>query len=406
VDKTINPPTTPRQLLENSGIPEAELGWLLDIVAFAAEHTSKTTKHENDVAILVRSLADNHELLAIIRHLTAELEAVRNIGLHLTASLELPEVLASIVNEAMRLVKDARDVHIYLYENDKLKFGAALDSQGQRDKLFSQPRQNGLTYNVAQKKEMVIVKDMRSDPLFSSSAHDWPGSIISMPLMVGTRVVGVMNLSRETLGGFSESEQRLLKLFANQAAIAIINARLHASASRQAYTDLLTGLPNRRALDERLEQEVKRASRSGHPLSVVMMDLDGFKNINDSFGHSVGDDILRITFSALGEGLRDSDFLCRYGGDELTLVLPDTPIEQARIVATKLQRKLRTIPIGLPDSTQINLNLSGGIAVMPGHARTAADLLRAADEALYRAKKHQRGTFLFAKPGTGQLPTI
>jgi diguanylate cyclase (GGDEF)-like protein len=409
VENNDKQPMTARQYLEKSGIQESETNWLLDILSFATEVAQKRHVDQNDINLLLSAIVDKKELLEMIRHQADELDAVRRIGLHLTASLDLPEVLASIVTEALRLVKDARDVHIFLYKDEKLTFGAALDAKGDRDNLFSEPRPNGLTNSVARQKQMIIVENMQTDPLFSGMPSDWTGSIIGLPLMVGLKVVGVMNLSRQTIGGFSDSEVRLLNLFADQAAVAVINARMHETVSRDAYTDVLTGLPNRRALDERLEKEVRRASRSGHPLSVVMMDLDGFGDLNDSYGHTFGDEVLRTTFSALadpGDWIRDTDFLARYGGDELTLVLPDTPLEQARVVASKLQRRLRSQRIQLPNKTQIVLNMTGGIAVMPGHARTAADLLRAADEALYRAKKHQRGTFLAAKPGTGQLPTL
>ncbi len=253
---------------------------------------------------------------------------------------------------------------------------------------------------------MIVIEDVRTHPLFANTSKEREGSIIGLPLLTGSQVVGVMNLMRLGSGGFSQAETSLLRLLADQAAIAIANARLHEAISKQAYTDILTGLPNRRALDERLEEEVKRAGRSGHPLAVVMMDLDGFKYINDTFGHAVGDEVLQQAFGNLKGHIRAGDFLARYGGDEITLILPNTTLEQARVVVAKLQRRLRTSVVPLPDGSNAILNLSGGIAVMPNHARTAPDLLRAADEALYRAKRHQRGTFLVAKPGTGQLPSL
>ena len=112
---------------------------------------------------------------------------------------------------------------------------------------------------------------------------------MGIPLVIGENVVGVMNMARWQVGGFNRAELRLLELLADQAALAIMNARLHEAVANQALSDSLTGLPNRRALDVRLEEDVNRSLRYGHPFAVIMMDLDGFKYINDTFGHAAGE---------------------------------------------------------------------------------------------------------------------
>ena len=222
--------------------------------------------------------------------------------------------------------------------------------------------------------------------------------------MINNNVVGVMNLSRSVKGSFSPPELRLLGLLADQAAVAISNASLHQIVSRQAYSDTVTGLPNRRALDERLEREVMHARRTGFPFSVLMMDLDGFKEVNDTHGHSLGDQVLRDLFRYLASGLRSSDFLARYGGDELTLILSQTDLPAARLVTEKLLDNLHKYQFPLPGGGALKLSLSGGLALYPLHAMSGTDLLRAADEALYRAKKHNRGSFVVAYGFTGPLP--
>ncbi|HSJ86266.1 MAG TPA: sensor domain-containing diguanylate cyclase, partial [Anaerolineales bacterium] len=285
----------------------------------------------------------------------------------------------------------------------RLSFGAALDSDGTRNKPWSKPRSNGLTYTVAREGQMIIVEDMQRHPLFASSPSDWTGSIISIPLKVGETVVGVMNLARNTIGGFSLSELRLLSLLSDQAAVAISNASLHQMISRQAYSDPLTGLPNRRALDERLEEEVTAARRNNYSFAVIMMDLDGFKDVNDTYGHSTGDDVLRTVFNQMAHGVRNTDFLARYGGDELTLILSQTEMSSAQIVSQKILEGLRNLKYKLPDGRRLKLGISGGIAIFPVHGRNASDLLRAADAALYNAKKYNRGTFQVSRGITGPL---
>jgi diguanylate cyclase (GGDEF)-like protein len=250
---------------------------------------------------------------------------------------------------------------------------------------------------------MIIVEDMQRHMLFQDMPTSWTGSIIGIPLKVGDTVVGVMNLSRSTVGGFSVSELRLLSLLSDQAAVAISNASLHQMISRQAYSDTLTGLPNRRALDERLEEEVLSARRNNYSFAVIMMDLDGFKAVNDTYGHAVGDEVLRLVFGEMARGVRTTDFLARYGGDELTLILSQTELASAQVVAEKIIEGMKKIKYKLPDGRRLRLGISGGIALFPIHARSGPDLLRAADAALYHAKKYQRGTFGVAKGLTGAL---
>ena len=292
-----------------------------------------------------------------------------------------------------------------MYTNGRLDFGSALYSNGARDHVLTEPRKDGLTYTVALEKRMIIVEDMQDHPLFANAPKEWKGSIIGIPLMMGSRVIGVMNLARTHPGTFSETEIRLLSLLADQAAIAILNARLHEAVSHQARSDSLTGLPNRRALDERLDEEIHRSKRSGIPFCVVMLDLDGFKIINDTLGHDIGDEVLCTIARSFQRAVRATDFLARYGGDEMTLILPETDWPQVLTVTEKIQQELRQLVFELPEGEQFNLGVTGGVAIYPRHAKEAAGLLRIADEALYRAKRHKRGEFIQGHPATtGQLP--
>lgn len=376
---------------------------LLDILSASIEKFSPD--HQEQPERLVQGLFDNRALLAMLKQQSDELEALRKLSIHLTSSLDLPDVLDAVTSEAIHLIANARDAHIFLYKNRKLTFGAALNSDGSQNKVWSKPRMNGLTYSVARSGEMIIVEDMRNHPLFVNTPSNWLGSIIGIPLRVGDNVVGVMNLARSSVGGFHESEIQLLKLLSDQAAIAVSNASLHQMVSRQAYSDTLTGLPNRRALDERLEEEVLSARKNNYSFAVIMMDLDGFKIINDTYGHPVGDDVLRLVFGNMARGVRNTDFLARYGGDELTLILSQSDMSSALIVSEKIVEGMKKIKFKLPDGKKLRLGISGGIAIYPVNARNGPDLLRAADAALYKAKKYERGTFQVARGITGPLAT-
>ena len=394
------------QRLQNTDLTTNEQQSYIGLLSSLVESLISSTpdgQYDQVAEVLASRIFSHHNLLGVIRQQAAELDAVKRLTYNLTSNLELQPVLDNVVTEAMQLVKNARNAHIYLYQNDKLRFGASLDGQGMRNKEFWPPRPTGATYKVARSKDVLIVEDMRAHELFVNAPISWDGSLIALPLMMADTVIGVMNLSRWDVGSFSSAELRLLKLLADQAAIAIINARLHEAVSQQALSDTLTGLPNRRALDRYLEHQVNRTNRTGRPFAVLMMDLDGFKAVNDTWGHSIGDRVLHDIATFLASISRASDFLARYGGDELCMILPETNAEMALSVSQNIQQRFSTYACFLPDGSVCRLGISGGIAIYPTHAHSAADMLRAADEALYRAKKRARGTFQLARGFTGDL---
>jgi len=395
--------TDARRRLDEQDVPSERKERLITLLDVLIASMDKYEQSDSSKTELANSLIENQALLGILRQQAEELDALRKLSIHLTSSLELPDVLDAVASEALRLIEFASDVHIFLYKNEKLSFGAALDLEGKKNTAWTKPRANGLTYTVARSGEIIIVEDMRDHPLFIGTPADWSGSIIGIPLKVGDTVVGVMNMARSIVGGLPSSELRLLNLLSDQAAVAISNANLHQVISRQAYSDTLTGLPNRRALDERLEEEVQSARRNNYSFAVVMMDLDGFKDINDTYGHPVGDDVLRLVFNQMARGVRNTDFLARYGGDELTLILTQSDVSSAKIVTEKIIEGMKKLKFVLPDKKKLKLGISGGMALYPLHARNGSDLLRAADAALYQAKKHNRGTFQLARGVTGPM---
>ncbi|HAX69828.1 MAG TPA: hypothetical protein DCY14_09495 [Anaerolineae bacterium] len=355
---------------------------------------------------ITQEVISQHSLIATIKHQADELDALKRISLNLTSSLDLQKVLDAVVTEAMGLVRNAMGVHIFLYERGELEFGSSLDMNGVRNKPISIPRRDGLTYSVVKTGRQIIIDDMPNHPIYQTMQIYNSGSIIGIPLKFKDEIVGVMNLSRSVKGRFSRSELRLMSLLADQAAVAIFNASLYKRVTQMANTDSVTGLPNRRALDERLQEELYYASRTNTQFSVVMMDLDGFKSVNDTFGHNTGDELLHSLFNFLAQKMRGSDFLARYGGDELTLVMRGTDLESAQIVTQKVIDLMEEYRFHYPRETDLKLGITAGIAIFPLHASNPGDLLRAADAALYHAKKYHRGSYAIAKGVTGKLNPI
>jgi diguanylate cyclase (GGDEF)-like protein len=379
---------------------------LIKVLVEAAESSPYPREKNNQVKTFTQEIISKHALLTLVKQQADELDALKSLSLNLTSSLDLQTVLDAVVTEAMRLVKNARATHIFLYSHDKLEFGSSLTSENVRNKPLSMPRVDGLTNSVVQHGEQIIIEDIAVHPFYKNIPYGWFGSIVGIPLKFKNSIVGVMNLSRSTTGGFLSAELRLIGLLADQAAVAIYNASLHKQVTDLAYTDSVTGLPNRRALDERLQDELRYAKQANSMFSIVMMDLDGFKGVNDIYGHAVGDEVLHSLFNHLSGNMRATDFLARYGGDELTLVIRDAGMAAAEAVTLKIFELMKEYKFAFPGAIEIPLGISAGIAVYPIHSRSAGDLLRAADMALYQAKKRNRGSFIIANGDTGPLSPI
>jgi diguanylate cyclase (GGDEF)-like protein len=393
---------------KDTSIPAEEKEGILKLIKVLVEvaESSPASREKDEDKLFTQEIVSRHSLLTLVKQQADELNSLRNLSLNLTSSLDLQTVLEAVVTEAMRLVKNSRAAHIFLYSYGKLIFGASVDSDGVKNKPIAVPRSDGLTYFVVNSGEKLIIEDMAKHPIYASIPEFWTGSIIGVPLKFNNAIVGVMNLSKSTTGRFTRAELRLIGLLADQAAVAISNASLHKMVAEQANTDSLTGLPNRRALEDRLQEEIRYAKRKKSQFAVVMMDLDGFKAVNDIFGHVIGDEVLHSVFTYLAENMRATDFLARYGGDELTLIMRDTGLEIATIVTAKIVGLMKGYSFPFPGNKKAELGITAGIAIYPLHSQSAGDLLRAADASLYQGKKHSRGSFVVATGVTGPLHPI
>jgi diguanylate cyclase (GGDEF)-like protein len=195
----------------------------------------------------------------------------------------------------------------------------------------------------------------------------------------------MQNASRK--GMYPTSLKQLAVTVGETIKLSLSNLQLREELRQQAIHDPLTDLFNRRYLEEALLHDLHQAQRRNSPLSVVMLDLDGFKQFNDSFGHGAGDALLREFGRVLRETLRKSDIPCRYGGDEFLLVMPDSSIADTQERLDQIRIFLKGLQINYGEQTLGMVTLSAGIAQTPEHGTTPAALLQAADKALYAAKQ-------------------
>jgi diguanylate cyclase (GGDEF)-like protein len=212
----------------------------------------------------------------------------------------------------------------------------------------------------------------------------------------GPETLGVLALY-DRVGGdaFDDADLHTVRTFAGQAGVAVHNVRVHEEAQRLSLTDPLTGLWNYRYLRESLRREVERANRFGRMLAVLVLDLDHFKDVNDTYGHAAGDAVLGEFARRIRVGLREVDVAFRQGGEEFVVLLPETDGYGGAIVAERLGAAVRGRPVQVDDD-QIPMTVSIGVAVFPEHGETAQQVLAAADKALYQAKHAGRDTYRLA----------
>lgn len=225
-------------------------------------------------------------------------------------------------------------------------------------------------------------------------AEALPNEVAAFPLMYKEKVLGVMLIG--TFGRHQAEEQPLIEYLANQIAITLDNALTHEKVERLSIADGLTGLYNRRFLSKRLEEEYSKAIRYNTPLSLLVMDVDFFKRVNDTFGHQVGDNALISVARVLQQSVRESDLVGRYGGEEFVVLLPHTGLDKALTVAEKIRLAVSETPVeGMGER---RLTISIGVAGFPDlKVANMEELVRKADEALYRAKEGGRNQVIKAE---------
>ncbi|HEX2914501.1 MAG TPA: diguanylate cyclase, partial [Chloroflexia bacterium] len=227
-----------------------------------------------------------------------------------------------------------------------------------------------------------------------------PGTYMCVPMIVQGQAIGVLHLSQAGTASFSEAKQHLAATVAEHIALALANLELQETLRSQSIRDPLTDLFNRRYMEESLEREMRRAVRNRSSLGIIMLDLDHFKVINDTYGHDAGDAVLRELGSLLQNNIRGEDIACRYGGEEFTLILPDVTLQDVTKRARELNEAIARLKVPYRNFILGSLTASQGVAIFPTHGSTVKAVLLAADAALYAAKQAGRDRVMVAEQNT------
>jgi diguanylate cyclase (GGDEF)-like protein len=309
--------------------------------------------------------------------------------------LEPRKVIEVIMGKIQELIpSEAWSMLMVDEEKQELTFELALGEKGKDVSAFRVKLGEGIAGWVAETGKPTIVNDTSKDPRFTGKFDDKTQfrtrSILCAPLISRGRTIGVVEIINRVGGRFTKADLEMLLTLVEPCAIAIENAMLFQKAEQLTITDDLTKLFNSRYLNLYISREIKRCKRHGIPLSVIFLDLDGFKGVNDQFGHLAGSRTLSEVGGILVQAVRESDILARYGGDEFVVVLPETPPAGALVIAERIRRAIEAHPFLEGQGLKARISASFGIASYPDHALTPEGLIQKADQAMYRVKERNK----------------
>jgi diguanylate cyclase (GGDEF)-like protein/PAS domain S-box-containing protein len=352
--------------------------------------------HDNTEShLLNRNLKDQADRLAVLYE----------IGKAITSTLKIDDLLELIFNQLSKVIaSDAYFVALYVPETHQLDIRILFD-QDKRFPATQVDASQGLSSWIVEHKKPLLIKDLRKEledlpvkPILVGDqrlSRSWLG----VPLLADEELIGLLAVTSYAPNAFDESDQLLMEQISQQAALSIQNARHYEEANKQAKLDSLTGVSNHKHLIETLYQDTEKALTAMMPLSLIMLDIDHFKIYNDTYGHIIGDEVLRLTVQAIQSHIKKTDTVGRWGGEEFGIVLPNATITQANMVANRIRRTLSELPLSdVEGQTLPKPTISQGIATIPDHTTSADELVIIADRALYRAKARGRDQVAVGTP--------
>jgi diguanylate cyclase (GGDEF)-like protein/putative nucleotidyltransferase with HDIG domain len=329
-----------------------------------------------------------------------EIYALYEIAQAMGTSLGVADTMALISSKLTKIIPWS-GCALYLQQPDahvlRCRYAAGVDATRLLDTTVRAGE--GLAGWVARNKGTLV----NANPRVEFEAAGLPGELriqaaIVCPLHLGDRFIGALALFHTDANCYTEDHRRLIGSVAEQAGAVIHNSIVFEQAQEDSLTDPLTGLPNRRSLFARLSHELSRAERLRSELALIVLDIDEFKRINDTYGHNVGDDALREVARALRDTLRQYDLCVRFAGDEFVVVVTDASREKAEAKRQELQSRIADVEVEVFSGRRIKLSASAGASVFPHDGTTYEDLLADADRRMYRDKSARRAALAADRP--------
>ena len=357
-----------------AGKPYRMIGAMIDITE--RKQAEETIRHQN-------------EMLSSLHYITLSLLRYREVNQLLNALVEFSTTFLDSSYAEIMLVDDDSLVVKATTQNRQLNMGQRLGRE-----------EAPLSWQAFDTHEPAVLSDYQNWEQRPATYNDFVLHAVAVfPILNYDQCLGVLAVGRQMPDyEFSSDQIQFGRFFANLTALVLNNVRLREALREQSIRDPLTGLFNRRYMEETLQRELGRMERQERPLGIVMMDLDRFKHFNDTYGHAAGDALLRQVGQFLKSRIRREDVACRYGGEEFILIMPDASVETAQERAEYLRQAVKQLNIRDVAPSHPEITLSLGVAIYPEHGNSAETIVQAADAALYRAK--QEGRDQVARAGT------
>lgn len=352
--------------------------------------------YQERINLLNNKINNENLSLGYLRQKILSYSSLKGVSEHLARCQSVNDTAQTLSVEAGNLLGDHDKVCIlYLFEPQSLELSIVSTKKGTATEVIKAKKGDIFDSWVIKKLQPLIVEDTKKDFRFDAEKiiPDQARSIrslISAPLTIGRQVLGILRVDSTKENSFTFDDLRLLSTICDIAALAVGNALLYEKAEDLAIKDGLTGLYLRRYLSQRMAEEISRSLRQGSALSLLMLDIDYFKNYNDKFGHVAGDIVLKTIAKLLLENFSvGGNIISRYGGEEFAILLPNCSKKAAFDLADKIRKKIKEEKIILRKKPT-NINVSIGLASFPDDAKAREDLILKADAALYQAKQTGR----------------
>ena len=358
-------------------------------------HGKKGVLKENDSKIVemfsrqIVNLLNRQRIYSQLQKEHLMLRKLKDGGTKLITSLKIDDIAPSLIDAVYSIAPQERvSIALFVPQGEQFELIRQIGFAFSEGGVFALgTTRMGL---VANSREPDYISDLRNErsPVLPFKIHDG-GSLFMMPLSYEKELLGILVFLSPVPNAIRPYQIELLKVLGNQAASSLANAKFHSEIERMAITDGLTGLFNHRNFQERLTDEFRRFERFSSPLSLLLIDIDFFKKINDSFGHPAGDEVLRGVSRIIRDTIRNVDIPARYGGEEFAALLPGTNQEGALKMAERLREIIAEKRFRIEEK-ELRVSVSIGTATSPHDAGTKEELVEKADKALYYAKKNGR----------------
>ncbi len=316
-------------------------------------------------------------------------QQLQTIAEQLSRLVDLGAIAQLAVSQAFELIGKSDSCLLFLVDKDRQELGLQAAERASHVPVIRTKQGDQFDRYVLRTQRPLLVNDVLRDFRFSHAGSiERPiRSVMACPIRIGQSADGVLRLDSQEAGNYTQDDLRFLDILLDLVNAAIANARLFAQTEQLALTDGLTGLYRRQPLLDQLTREIARASRTKEPLAVLMLDLDNFKQYNDTFGHPAGDVVLKTVADVIRSTVPADGLPARYGGEEFAIILPKAGRNEAAEVAERIRKQIASTSVSAAGSGGRRVTVSAGLAVFPDDAHSALELIRRADQRLYAAKR-------------------